>query len=219
MRHYLDLDIWKIFPNVKRVGVQVSGGADSALVLYTLVKCIKDADIYVITGSLNTENNFNEQYAKDVVAEVIRLTDTKSIKEHIFKRQRKRGEQAGTDPNVIYRKGMLHNVAKKYNLDLMLNGVTMNPPKGILDEGRDERRDKPMPLTVEDEWIVSPIFRPFAQTDKRSIMKQYKILDIMSLFEKTWSCEGTIESTQNFTVPCRECWWCKERQWALEVIA
>ena len=212
MENYLDADLWTIFPNVKRVGVQVSGGADSALVLYTLVKCIKDADIYVITGSLNTENNFNEQYAKDVVAEVVRLTDTKSIKEHIFKRQRKRGEQAGTDPDVIYRKGMLHNVAKKYNLDLMLNGVT------ILDEGRDERRDKPMLLKIEDEWLVIPVFRPFAQNDKRTIMKQYKKLDIMSLFEKTWSCEGTIESTQNFTVPCGKCWWCKERQWAMEAI-
>ena len=86
MENYLDADLWTIFPNVKRVGVQVSGGADSALVLYTLVKCIIDADIYVITGSLNTENNFNEQYAKNVVAEVVRLTNTKSIKEHVFKR-------------------------------------------------------------------------------------------------------------------------------------
>ena len=32
--------------------------------------------------------------------------------------RRKRGEQAGTDPDVIYRKGMLHNVAKKYNISL-----------------------------------------------------------------------------------------------------
>ena len=218
MENYLDSDLWKIFPNVKRVGIQVSGGADSALVLYNLVNCINDADIYVITGSINTENNFNEKYAKDVVAEVQRLTNTKSIKEHVFKRQKQRGQQAGTDPNVIYRKSMLHRVAKKYNLDLMLNGVTMNPPKGILDEGRDKRRDKPMPLKIEDEWLLVPVFRPFAQNDKRTIMKQYKKLDIMSLFAKTWSCEGTIESTQNFTVPCGECWWCKERQWAMEEV-
>ena len=171
--------------------------------LYNLI-CINEADIYVVTGSLNTENNFNEQYAKDVVQEVIRLTGTKSIKDHIFKRQRERGEQAGTDPNVIYRKSMLHNVAKKYNLDLMLNGVTMNPPKGILDEGRDKRRDKPMPLKIEEEWLLVPVFRPFAQNDKRTIMKQYKKLDIMSLFEKTLSCEGTQNHTKLYCT-CGEC--------------
>ncbi len=216
MENYLDADLWKIFPNTKRVGIQVSGGADSALVLYNLAKCTYNTDIFVITGALKTENYFNIKYAVDVVEEVKRLTGTDRIVEHILAKKDQGGETAGTDPNVLYRKRMINKVAKKYKLDLMLNGVTMNPPQGILENGRDIRRDKRMPLCVQDEWL--PTFRPFAQTDKRTILKLYKELNIMSLFEKTWSCEGTVDSTKNFAEPCQQCWWCQERQWALEAV-
>ena len=37
MENYPDADLWTIFPNVKRVGVQVSGGSVCALLLYNLV--------------------------------------------------------------------------------------------------------------------------------------------------------------------------------------
>ena len=59
--------------------------------------------------------------------------------------------------------------------------------------------------------------------DKSEIVKMYKSLDIMDLFEITRSCEGTFENityetyTKGQQVPtCGECFWCKEREWAIE---
>ena len=113
---------------------------------------------------------------------------------------------------------MINKLAKKHKLDIVFNGVTMNPPKGILEAGRDMRRDKRMPLIIQDDLMKVPVVRPFAQSDKRTILEFYKKLNIMSLFDKTWSCEGTVDSTNNFTQPCQQCWWCQERQWALGAV-
>lgn len=197
--------------SAKLIGVQVSGGADSALVLYTLLKNY-DTDIIIITGSLNKENNFNEIYATNVVDEIRKLTATDKIVKHLFVKFDDKGP--GTHPSVIYRRRMMDKIASDNGLDLIVAGLTMNPPKGILSEGRDTRRDNPMPVWIYDECVV-PVYRPFAQLDKRAIIKAYKQLDILSLFDKTWSCEGSKEDTNNFSIPCKKCWWCKEREWAV----
>ena len=57
--------------------------------------------------------------------------------------------------------------------------------------------------------------RPLYLIDKRfvaDIFRQFNLIN--SLLPVTWSCEGTIEASCNFTVHCEECWWCWERQWA-----
>ena len=51
----------------------------------------------------------------------------------------------------------------------------------------------------------------------------YKNKDIMSLFDTTRSCEGEFTNLNYTTytcgdeVPlCNKCFWCKEREWAIE---
>ena len=66
-------------------------------------------------------------------------------------------------------------------------------------------------------------YHPFRFTEKSEIYKTYKELDIIELFNLTRSCEGEFDSVnyKNYTngqyVPiCNECFWCKERAWAID---
>jgi len=71
---------------------------------------------------------------------------------------------------------------------------------------------------------------PFRFIEKNWVIKQYRELDILDLFDITRSCEGD-NSTRpevfmgldyttykpNQSVPiCGRCFWCRERRWALE---
>jgi len=64
---------------------------------------------------------------------------------------------------------------------------------------------------------------PFRFIEKSWIIKQYKDLGLQKLFDITRSCEGTFKKLdyKNYKpgqkVPiCGECFWCKERAWAIE---
>jgi hypothetical protein len=68
-------------------------------------------------------------------------------------------------------------------------------------------------------WAI----HPFRFVEKDWIYKQYKDLGILWLWDITRSCEGTFESINyinydpKIEVPvCGECFWCKEREWAIE---
>jgi hypothetical protein len=70
-----------------------------------------------------------------------------------------------------------------------------------------------------DRWAIHPV----RFVDKSWVISQYKRLEIIDLLELTRSCEGTFEEIDltNYTkgqyVPvCGECFWCKERRWAIE---
>jgi 7-cyano-7-deazaguanine synthase in queuosine biosynthesis len=67
------------------------------------------------------------------------------------------------------------------------------------------------------------VVHPFRFIDKSEVVKKYRELDLMDLFEITRSCEGEFEGIDYITykhgqsVPtCGTCFWCKEREWAIE---
>jgi 7-cyano-7-deazaguanine synthase in queuosine biosynthesis len=67
------------------------------------------------------------------------------------------------------------------------------------------------------------IVHPFVYTTKDWIVNQYSDNKILDLFDITRSCEGEFEGlnyktyTLGDSVPvCGECFWCKEREWAIE---
>ena len=64
---------------------------------------------------------------------------------------------------------------------------------------------------------------PFMFVDKSWVVKQYKRKDLMDLFKITRSCEGEFDNinyktyTKGQYVPvCNTCFWCLERNWAIE---
>jgi hypothetical protein len=70
-----------------------------------------------------------------------------------------------------------------------------------------------------NRWAI----HPFRFTEKSWVIKQYKDLEIEELLNITRSCEGEFENltyetyTPGQYVPtCGKCFWCKEREWAIE---
>jgi hypothetical protein len=112
-----------------------------------------------------------------------------------------------------------------HNIDAYYNAVTRNPKdidlNGMIERDVDPSTDNQhLQLMTHMGRIVSC---PFRFVDKSWVLKQYKRLGIEDLFSLTRSCERDIPGIDytNYTpgqlVPtCGECFWCKERAWAIE---
>jgi len=110
-------------------------------------------------------------------------------------------------------------------VDAYFNGVTRNP-KGIDLGGMPSRDIDPTPDNhhlLEMKHMGKMVYHPFRFIDKSKVLRKYRELDLMDLFELTRSCEGEFKNVnyESYTpgqwVPvCGECFWCKEREWAIE---
>jgi hypothetical protein len=147
-------------------------------------------------------------------------------------------EWADKGPTIIDEYGKLksgnqiilrsHNefIAHKEKLDAWFAAVNKNPD--VQFEGALADRDSShLPLLMEHMGIA--ICHPFAYTMKDWIIQQYYDHDILDLLKITRSCEGDLNDYpeifgdldyQTYTpgqhVPeCKQCFWCKEREWAI----
>ena len=108
---------------------------------------------------------------------------------------------------------------KKYDIKLSIHGITSNPPLDIqkelgFDKVAEPRRNK---TYDEETWKKSGKmhYRPFVNVDKKFVADLYKQFDLMEdLFPLTMSCIGFSDTTNFFTEPCKECYWCHEKMWA-----
>ncbi len=108
------------------------------------------------------------------------------------------------------------------DVNAYFNGVTKNPKdiKGMPARDVDPTEDnKHLEQMVHMGKLV---YHPFRFVDKSQIVLQYKVLGIENLLNLTRSCEGEFENINYKTytpgqyVPtCGECFWCKEREWAI----
>jgi len=219
-------------PEWTKIGISISGGADSALLSY------------LICSNSDAEIHFTNQ---------IRLWKTRPWQEHVadqvidwFKNRFKNKffvhrnlippdlEWADKGPTIIDEYGKLksgnqiilrsHNeyIGHKYKLDALYGGINRNPDIKI-----------PGALADRDEGHIPPYFihngihicHPFVYTRKDWIIEQYYKNDILDLLDLTRSCEGEFDDityktyTPGQYVPtCGECFWCKEREWGLDKV-
>jgi hypothetical protein len=213
----------------KRIGISLSGGADSALLAYLILK-ETDADIYFTTQIRMWKTRPWQRYVAKAVVEWFRNKFDNRI-EHIEgfippeleepNSPLIKDEYGADKPGnrIILR---AHNewVAHTYNLDAWFAAVNKNPnidiPGALV-----ERNEGVLPLHMVHMGI--DIYHPFVYTMKDWIIKQYYENNIKDLLNITRSCEGEFKdiSYKNYTpgqtVPiCNNCFWCKEREWAIE---
>lgn len=228
-------------PNWRNVAIAVSGGADSALLAYMVCQKAVEVDANITIHIINNVRCWKtkpwQQYDGDRVFKWLfqRFYHT------TFKRHAgfiaPELEYGNMGPNLtdeygkqvsgdnIQARAFAEYTCKSNNVDAFYNGVTRNPRLAMFN-GMKERDIELSPETrhlAEMEHMGFMVYHPFRFTDKSEIVKMYKSLDIMDLFEITRSCEGEISGIDYTTytpgqyVPvCRECFWCKEREWAIE---
>jgi hypothetical protein len=127
----------------------------------------------------------------------------------------------------IQQRAYAEYICKMHDIDAYYNGVTRNPRLtnfgGMIERDVDKsENNKHLEIMQHmDVWAI----HPFRFVDKSEIVKTYKDVGLMDLFNITRSCEGEFVGINYKTykpgqyVPtCGECFWCKEREWAIEQI-
>jgi hypothetical protein len=223
----------------KNIAISVSGGADSALLAYLVCDLAKEHNvtIHIINHVRMWKTRPWQQHDADKVYNWLfqRFYHT-TFKRHVNfiapdieygnigpSLTDEYGKQVSGDN--IQQRAYGEFICNKYNINAYYNAVTRNP-KSDLFNGMSERDIDPSDDNKHLEKMIHmgvEVFHPFRFIDKSEIVKKYKELNLIDLFEITRSCEGEFDEInyKNYTpgqyVPtCGKCFWCKEREWAIE---
>ena len=212
-------------PAKKNIGCMVSGGADSAILLYILARFIREerlgTRVYPITAEL-LRRPYNIRFASDVIDKVRKLTGFK-FEQHltfpIVNHRLNITDQMKADTMSAYSK-LFSNA---FRLFTIFDGITANPPTDKIEVTEVSLRpaDRDDTEVVTQKETQKGLEVPFVRFDKRDIALLYKKMGILhELFPITRSCEGEAYESDMFTLDCfgarpkgDECWWCKEREY------
>jgi len=216
-------------PEWQRIGISLSGGADSALLAYLILK-ETNADIYFTTQIRMWKTRPWQRHVAQQVVRWFKYNFPNRI-EHLENFIPPELEEP-TSPLITdeYGKGKpgnriilrAHNewVIHNYNLDAWFAAVNKNPDFDI-PGALTERNEGVLPIHMLHMGI--DIYHPFVYTTKDKIIQKYYDYNITDLLDITRSCEGEFEGLNYITytpgdpVPlCGECFWCNEREWAVE---
>lgn len=189
------------------IGVSCSGGADSSLLLYILMK-YAPGPIHVFTCSLDSKNRSSIKSSTEVLNKCINLTGNYNVYHHThFVREGKTLEELFANQLMFLEKKIIN---------ILYTAITSNPPYDIQLKFKEQSFENAFrhPNVIRDVYQYdNKIYTPFTNINKQEIAKMYKELDILdTLFPVTRSCES-------FTLTeghCGHCWWCEERHWAFE---
>ena len=225
----------------KRIAISLSGGADSALLAYLLCEIIKNKnyniEIHIISHTRMWKTRpWQKNDSQRVFVYLQNKFPTIKFKKHtnfiapdieygnigpIIQDEYGRMVSGCNAQIRAYSEYICFN----YNIEAYFNGVTRNPKEidlgGMVERDIDPREDNKHLEIMQHlgKWVL----HPFRFVEKSWVVRQYKNKDIMSLFDTTRSCEGEFTNLNYTTytcgdeVPlCNKCFWCKEREWAIE---
>lgn len=208
------LDIY-LDPKWKKIAVNLSGGADSALLTFLVCNIIKkhnlDTKVNVITyqrcwttrpwqgwWSVQVFNKLKE-YFPDIITDRI----TNYIPPEL--------EYGVSGPIIEGRSGDQIIVgsfnkfaAWEYDLDAVYNATSKNPPNDDRDDRMTNRDGDAENGTLKNLWthndeVNATLVHPFRFVQKDWIVAQYHIHNILDLYNTTRSCEGDIVLHEEFT--------------------
>lgn len=218
------------YPDIyTRPGMWISGGADSAVLLYMLVTYLRDSNrdskITLFTCANDEKLRWNASTAAAVIDRVIQLTGTTAIDKHqIIYRDRQAVEYFHAVDDWAFNSG---------TIDILLSGKTLNPLNGgsvIVEDSYGRQRDLGAdPYRARDRenpteppfhaHEVKAFYNPFLHVDKKLVAAAYDRWDLrQTLLPLTRSCEALPKTDEDGSTiippPCGDCWWCLERKWA-----
>lgn len=205
------------------LGAYISGGADSALMLYMLMSNISQP--LHIFSTANGKSNYREPInALKVINKVMEMTgyDPNNLRFYTHWTKHK------TTDNVMSAEYM-----QNVKVDTVYFGFTRPPPSDAITDfdtinvAAQGGVDHGLTLDIYYEnlskipWhffqnnkfsypeLTQSYCLPFININKQKIAMLYKELNIEDLYKTTRSCESTIIDDRH----CGSCWWCKERIW------
>lgn len=189
------------------IGISCSGGVDSSLLLYFLMKYSKNK-IYIFSTGNKARQFKNITVTNNVIQKCIELTGNMNIEHHSTFCDHQTLSNI-FDKLDYYRKNKLINI--------FYTGITANPPKYITDTFIEEVSEVDRDPTIMREVLHNnnKAYTPWINIDKKKlaqIYKEYNLID--SLFVHTRSCEWETQNVQDPKLGhCGICWWCQERTW------
>lgn len=226
----LDLEYLRSF---NRIGLSLSGGADSAILFLLLSKYAPDIKL-LPWCAIDVERPFGVDFAREIHKEIISRFPDNDIRDlYTFEYDIKdpklvklaRENESLNELGEKYFNGFVKQIAtaevsnlliSSGNVGTHINGLTANPPReecerlGFIDLA-EERRFSTNNKTIID----SKIYKPFRNVNKKWIRGMYEQHDAMDwLYPLTQSCIGFADKTDFFTKPCKQCFWCHEKHWA-----
>ena len=215
----------------KKIGINLSGGADSAMMTWilcqTIIKYNLDITIDIITANRNYilkpwqgfyslriynwfKDHFNKIISERIVTYVPPELEHSEVPDLLNGRS---GDQIIIGSFNTY-------LLKSKKIDAVYNATTKNPP---IEGG--------MPNRYIDKIAVDDLINSeqtelnsFKGTTKDLIINLYYSYNLHELLDLTRSCEVIIDNVdfdeyiEGMFVPiCNKCWWCKERNWAIDI--
>lgn len=225
-------------PEWKNVLVMLSGGADSACLTYNLCKIIQDNNLETKVNVVSGIRVWKSRpWAADISENVYNWLKTKFpniISERYthfvapyFEHSNLGNAFDGKPGEAILLAEFIDYLCRSKKYNAVYDATTMNPQHfdGERMEVRDEDKARTNVSPKDKYWKLGPL----QTTRKDWIIKQYKNNNIFDLLKITRSCEGdAYMATSVFgadwrwyekykDVPeCGNCFWCKEKQWALK---
>jgi 7-cyano-7-deazaguanine synthase in queuosine biosynthesis len=192
-----------------KVGLSMSGGADSSLLLYILLSNKKET-LEVFTLASDLKGRISAKIAANVIDKCIELTGNNNVNHHVVYVDSQNDEK-------LFRLPL--EMLSESKISMMYTAITANPPKEIADNFLTPVDNSQQ--SIRDPSVFRPIIngkwcRPFFNIDKIKIFEMYESLMLIdTLFPLTRSCE--LENPlPNFLGHCDNCWWCKERFWGFK---
>lgn len=226
----------------QKVCISLSGGLDSASVLYLICKHFPQIEIIPFCA-----RDLNAPKDADAAIEIVKWMQKQfphvkiqdldiynfndrdesfvSFKEcdlaikNIARFQKLNRVQVS---KIIQVDRIAQSVVAKNDYTLRIDGMTRNPPKkdmkrlGFFDKA-ERRRDQGdiRPQLYRTRNNLNDMYQPYANADKKFVADVYRQNNLLdTLYPLTRSCVGTARQTDNFTKECRQCFWCYEKAWA-----
>jgi len=229
-------------PEWSRVAINLSGGADSALLTYILAIIIESNNYSSTIDIINYKRCWdNKPWQEDVADNVYnwlrnRFPNIIGNKESAYIPPEL---EHGTIGNIIEGRSADQILVASFNRYIAFknkyyacfNATTKNPSSDNITNGMTNRDNVPYHINKlcfvmnnSIHWSIEP----FTLVEKDWIIEQYKNLDIIDLLDTTRSCEGPSTNYKLLGMDhlwysyvnnkeiseCGECFWCLERNWA-----
>lgn len=204
------------------LGIQLSGGLDSALLLFLTAKAIKEKNLNIKIQPISVfiPTKVKNIVATDSIINTVRsITGVDFINDGLVFNMPLEETTTHDGKKDLFFKNMIKNLFVSGHINFEFNGNTKNPPEDVRrnfknDQFRQKNRDDAQSIYTSTH-SASPHYR----MDKRDIVNLYTKYDLINtLAPLTVSCDENINVVHDFemTVPCGKCWWCQERMYGFD---